>query len=121
IVPVEVSVGRKRVLVEKDDHLFPSTTAEGLAALQPAFGPESFVTAGNASGIVDGAAALVVTTAERARAAGKAPMGFVRGHASVGVDPATMGIGPAPAIRKALERAGVGLDRIGLFEINEAF
>jgi acetyl-CoA acyltransferase 2 len=121
IVPVEVLVGRRKVTVDRDDHLFPNTTAEGLAALQPAFGPDSFVTAGNASGIVDGAAALIVTTAERARAAGKAAMGHVRAHASVGVDPTTMGIGPAPAIRRALERAGVALDQVGLFEINEAF
>ncbi len=121
IVPVEVKAGRKTVIVEKDDHLFPNTTAEGLAKLPPAFGPESFVTAGNASGIVDGAAAVVVTTAANAKAAGKKPLAYVRAHASVGVDPATMGIGPAPAIRKALERAGVALDAVDLFEINEAF
>jgi acetyl-CoA acyltransferase 2 len=121
IVPVEVKVGRKTVTVDKDDHLFPSTTAEGLAKLPPAFGPESFVTAGNASGIVDGAAAVVVTTAERARAAGVKPLGYVRAWASVGVDPKTMGIGPAPAIRKAVERAGIRVEDLGLFEINEAF
>jgi len=121
IVPVEVKAGRNTVVVDKDDHLFPSTTAEGLAKLRPAFGPESFVTAGNASGIVDGAAALIVTTADRAQAAGKQPMGFVRAHASVGVDPSTMGIGPAPSIRRACERAGIALDQIELFEINEAF
>ena len=121
IVPVEVKLGKKTVLVELDDHLFPNTTPEGLAKLPPAFGPESFVTAGNASGIVDGAAAVVVTTAERARAAGRAPLGGVRGYASVGVDPSTMGIGPAPAIRKAAERAGVAVEDIDVFEINEAF
>ena len=121
IVPVEVKVGRKTVIVDKDDHLFPNTTAEGLAKLPPAFGPESFVTAGNASGIVDGAAALIVTTAANARAAGKKPLAFVRAHASVGVDPSIMGIGPAPAIRRALEKAGLALDAVDLFEINEAF
>jgi acetyl-CoA acyltransferase 2 len=121
IVAVEVKQGKKSALVEKDDHLFPSTTLEGLAKLPPAFGPESFVTAGNASGIVDGAAALVVTTADRAKAAGKTPLAYVRAHASVGVDPDVMGIGPAPAIRKALERAGLPLDQVDLFEINEAF
>ena len=120
-VPVTVTQGKKTVVVDKDDHLFPSTTVEGLARLNPAFGPESFVTAGNASGVVDGAAAMVVTTAERARAAGKAPLGFVRDWASVGVDPEIMGFGPAPAIRKVLERAGLTLDQIDLFEINEAF
>jgi acetyl-CoA acetyltransferase family protein len=120
-VPVEVVQGRKTVTVEKDDHLFPGTSIEKLAALPPAFGPESFVTAGNASGVVDGAAAVVVTSADRAKAAGRTPLGTVRGWASVGVEPSTMGIGPAPAIRKVLERAGLGLERVDLFEINEAF
>jgi acetyl-CoA acetyltransferase family protein len=121
IVAVEVKQGKKSAMVEKDDHLFPSTTLEGLAKLPPAFGPESFVTAGNASGIVDGAAAVVVTSADNAKATGKKPLGFVRAYASVGVDPDTMGIGPAPAIRKALERAGMKIDQLDLFEINEAF
>jgi acetyl-CoA acetyltransferase family protein len=121
IVPVEVKQGKKSAMVEKDDHLFPSTTIEGLSKLPPAFGPESFVTAGNASGIVDGAAAVVVTSAESAKAAGKKPLGYVRAFASVGVDPDIMGFGPAPAIRKALERAGMKLDQLDLFEINEAF
>ena len=120
-VPVTVQQGKKTTVVEKDDHLFPATTLEGLAKLPPAFGPESFVTAGNASGIVDGAAALVVTEAGRARAAGKAPLGFVREWASVGVDPSIMGLGPAPAIRKALARAGLAIGDVDLFEINEAF
>jgi acetyl-CoA acyltransferase 2 len=120
-VPVTVTQGRKTLVVDKDDHLFPSTTLEGLSKLNPAFGPESFVTAGNASGIVDGAAAVVVTTADLARAAGKTPMGLVRAWASVGVDPEIMGFGPAPAIRKVLERSGLALSDIDLFEINEAF
>ncbi len=121
IVPVDVAMGKKTTRVEKDDHLFPGTTLEGLAKLPPAFGPESFVTAGNASGIVDGAAAVVVTSTERAKAAGKKALGHVRAWASVGVDPDVMGIGPAPSIRKALERAGLKLDQVDLFEINEAF
>ena len=121
IVPVEVKQGKKSVTVEHDDHLFPNTTLEGLAKLPPAFGPESFVTAGNASGIVDGAAAVVVTSAALARAAGKKPLSVIRGHASVGVEPETMGIGPVPAIRKACERAGIKVEDIDLFEINEAF
>jgi acetyl-CoA acetyltransferase family protein len=120
-VPVEVKLGKKSAVVELDDHLFPSTSIEKLAGLPAAFGPESFVTAGNASGVVDGAAALVVTTAERAAAAGRAPLGFVRGWASVGVEPDLMGIGPAPAIRAVLDRAGLKLEQIDLFEINEAF
>jgi acetyl-CoA acetyltransferase family protein len=121
IVPVEVKGSRASKVVDKDDHLFPSTTLEGLAKLPPAFGPESFVTAGNASGIVDGAAAVVVTSLADAKAAGKQAMGVIRGYASVGVDPDTMGIGPAPAIRKAAERAGIKVEAIDLFEINEAF
>src|SRR5262252_1410616 len=120
-IPVTVTQGKKSVVVDKDDHLFPSTTLEGLSKLPPAFGPESGVTAGNASGIVDGAAAVVVTTVENAKSAGKKPLGHVRAYASVGVDPDIMGFGPAPAIRKALERAGMKLDQIDLFEINEAF
>ncbi len=121
IVPVQVQQGKKTVTVDRDDHLFPSTTLEGLAKLPPAFGPESFVTAGNASGIVDGAAAVVVTTAERARAKGLKPLGVLRAYASVGVEPDTMGFGPVPAIRKAAERAGIRVQDIELFEINEAF
>jgi len=121
IVPVEVKQGKKSVMVDKDDHLFPNSTIEGLAKLAPAFGPESFVTAGNASGIVDGAAAVVVTSADRAKALGKKPLGVVRGYASVGVPPEIMGIGPAPAIQKACERAGIKIEDLDLIEINEAF
>jgi acetyl-CoA acetyltransferase family protein len=121
VVPVEVTVGKKVFKVDKDDHLFPGTSLEKLAQLPPAFGPESMVTAGNASGVVDGAAALVVTTADEARAVGRTPLGMVRGWAAVGVDPSIMGIGPAPAIRRVLERTGMKLDAIDLFEINEAF
>ncbi len=121
IVPVEVKAGRKSAIVDKDDHLFPSTRIEKLAALPAAFGPESMVTAGNASGVVDGAAALVVTTAGNAKQAGKKPLGYVRGWSYVGVDPSTMGFGPAPAIRRVLQTSGLALDRIDLFEINEAF
>jgi acetyl-CoA acetyltransferase family protein len=120
-VPVEVKSGKKSSIVELDDHLFPSTSMEKLAALPSAFGPESTVTAGNASGVVDGAAAVVVTTADRAKAAGRKPLGLVRGWASVGVPPEIMGIGPAPAIRAVLEKSGLKLDQVDLFEINEAF
>jgi acetyl-CoA acyltransferase 2 len=121
IVPVEVKAGRKTVTVDKDDHLFPDTTLEKLAGLPGAFGPESMVTAGNASGIVDGAAAVVVTTADRARAANKTPLGFVRAWGYAGVEPRIMGYGPVPAIQHALERAGMRVDQVDLFEINEAF
>jgi len=120
-IAVEVKAGKKTTMVELDDHLFPSTSIEKLAALPAAFGPESMVTAGNASGVVDGAAAVVVTSAPNAKAAGKTPLGTVRAWASVGVDPSIMGFGPSPAIRKTLERAGLALDKVDLFEINEAF
>ena len=121
IVPVEVKAGKKSALVEKDDHLFPGTSIERLAALPAAFGPDSMVTAGNASGVVDGGAAVVVTTAANAKAEGKKALGYVRGWSYVGVDPDIMGFGPAPAIRKVLERTGLKLDQVDLFEINEAF
>ena len=121
ITPVEVKMGKKSALVEKDDHLFPATSIDKLASLPGAFGPESMVTAGNASGIVDGAAAVVMTTAEHAKAAGKKPIAIVRGWSYVGLDPSLMGFGPAPAIRKVLERTGLTLEQIDLFEINEAF
>ena len=121
IVPVEVKQGKKSAMVEKDDHLFPGTSIERLAALPAAFGPDSMVSAGNASGVVDGGAAMVVTTAAHAAKEGKKPMGFVRNWSYVGVDPDIMGFGPAPAIRKVLERSGLKLGDIDLFEINEAF
>jgi len=121
IVPVEVKQGKKSAMVEKDDHLFPGTSIERLAALPGAFGPDSMVSAGNASGVVDGGAALVVTTAAHAAKEGRKPMGFVRNWSYVGVDPDIMGFGPAPAIRKVLERSGLKLGDIDLFEINEAF
>ena len=121
VVPVEVKLGKKTALVEKDDHLFPGTSIDRLAALPPAFGPESMVTAGNASGIVDGAAAVVMTTGAHAQKEGKKPIAFVRGWSYVGVDPSVMGFGPAPAIRKVLACAGMKLDQVDLFEINEAF
>ncbi|MEO5987906.1 MAG: thiolase family protein [Candidatus Eisenbacteria bacterium] len=121
IVPVEVKQGKKLMMVEKDDHLFPGTTIERLASLPGAFGPDSMVSAGNASGVVDGGAAMVVTTVANAAKEGKTAMGFVRNWSYVGVDPDVMGFGPAPAIRKVLERAGMKLEQIDLFEINEAF
>jgi acetyl-CoA acetyltransferase family protein len=121
IVPVEVKAGKRSTLVEKDDHLFPSTDIGKLAALPGAFGPDSMVTAGNASGIVDGGAAVIMTTADHAKAAKRSPIAYVRGWSYVGVDPSLMGFGPAPAIRKVLERAGMKLEQVDLFEINEAF
>ena len=121
VVPVEVKAGRKTVRVEKDDHLRPDSTLEGLAALPPSFGKDGGVTAGNASGIVDGAAAVIVTTSRQAKAKGRRPLGRLVSWAVVGVDPELMGIGPAPAARAALAKAGLKPEDIGLWEINEAF
>ena len=120
IVPV-TPPGREAKPVEKDDHCFEGATLEGLAKLPPAFGKESFVTAGNASGIVDGAAALIVTSARHAEKRDLKPLGRVVSWASVGVDPDQMGIGPVPATRAALKQAGLAVEDVDLFEINEAF
>jgi acetyl-CoA acetyltransferase family protein len=103
---------------EKDDHLRPDTTLEVLAKLKPAFGKEGFVTAGNASGIVDGGAAVVVTRPDRAKAK---PLGRIVSWGIAGVRPEIMGIGPVPATKIALEKAGLNLQDIDLVEVNEAF
>ena len=121
IVPVEVSAGRGTVLVEQDDHVRIGTDMDQLAKLPTAFSQDGSVTAGNASGIVDGAAALVVASEEVLRTLGREPLARVAAWAVVGVEPAEMGIGPAPAIRKLLAKAGLGLGDVDLFEINEAF
>ena len=106
---------------EMDEYPRPSTTLERLGTLQPAFKKDGTVTAGNASGINDGASALVVTTLERARQLGARPLARILAHATVGVDPVIMGMGPVPAVRKALERARLGIRDVDLFELNEAF
>jgi len=121
VVPVEVVAGHKTTVVEKDDHLRPDTTLEALAALSPSFGKGGMVTAGNASGIVDGAAAVVVTTTQRAREKGMRPLARLVSWGVVGVEPELMGLGPAPAARRALEKAGLKKEQIDLWEINEAF
>jgi acetyl-CoA C-acetyltransferase len=104
-----------------DEHPRPQTSAEALASLRPAFREGGTVTAGNASGINDGAAALVLASEERARALGAEPLGTFVGSAAAGVDPRVMGIGPVPAVRKLLERTGVSVEEIDLVELNEAF
>ena len=121
VVGVDVKSGRKSVRVEKDDHLRPDTTIEALAKLPPSFGKDGQVTAGNASGIVDGAAAVVVTTAANAERKGRKPLGRLLSWGVVGCEPDLMGLGPAPAARIALERAGLSREDIDLWEINEAF
>jgi 3-oxoadipyl-CoA thiolase len=108
--------------VERDEHPRPDTNAEKLAALRPAFRTNGgTVTAGNSSGINDGAAALVIASDERARKLGIEPLGEFVGNAVAGVDPRVMGIGPIPAVRKLLERTGVGVNDVDLVELNEAF
>jgi 3-oxoadipyl-CoA thiolase len=105
----------------RDEHPRPDTSAENLAALKPAFRSEGSVTAGNSSGINDGAAALVIASEERARELSAEPLGAFVASAVAGVDPRVMGIGPVPAVRKLLERAGVKAANLDLVELNEAF
>ena len=107
--------------VARDEHPRPDTSLEKLAALKPAFRPDGTVTAGNSSGINDGAAALVVASAEKAAELGIEPLGRFVASAVAGVDPRVMGIGPIPAVRKLLTRAGVGVGELDLVELNEAF
>ena len=121
IVPVVVPGKKGETRVDTDEHPRPGTTAESLARLKPAFKKDGTVTAGNASGLNDGAAALVVAGAERARRLGLTPMARIVAYASAAVDPKVMGIGPVPAVRKALEKASLGSEAIDLFELNEAF
>jgi acetyl-CoA acetyltransferase family protein len=121
VVPVEVKGRKGSTFIDRDDHLRPETTLEGLAKLPPAFSKEGTVTAGNASGIVDGAAAIVLASAEAVRARGLTPLARLSAWAVVGVDPSLMGMGPVPAIRKLLAGAGLAVGEIDLFEINEAF
>lgn len=122
VVPVEVPQRKgPPVLVEKDEHIRPDTTVEKLAALRPAFKPDGTVTAGNASGINDGAAAVVVMSRRRAESLGRKPLASIRTYASAGVEPRITGMGPVPAVRKALAKAGLELKDIDLIEANEAF
>jgi acetyl-CoA C-acetyltransferase len=122
IVPVPVPQKKgDPVLVDTDEYPRPGTTAQTLSALKPAFKKEGSVTAGNASGINDGAAATVVTTMKKARAIGAKPLARILSYVSTGVDPKIMGIGPVPAVRKVLERAGLTIGDVDLFELNEAF
>ncbi len=121
VVPVEVKTRKGVTVVDKDDHLRPDTTLDGLAKLPPAFSKDGSVTAGNASGIVDGGAALILASARAVKDKSLTPLARLVAWAAVGVEPAYMGMGPAPATRKALGRAGLTLDQIDLVEVNEAF
>ncbi|HEX6537593.1 MAG TPA: acetyl-CoA C-acetyltransferase [Candidatus Dormibacteraeota bacterium] len=121
IVPVPVQRKKEQVLVDTDEHPRAGTTVESLSGLRPAFAKDGSVTAGNASGINDGGAAVVVMSTQRAAAGSATPLARIRGYASAGVPPRIMGMGPVPAVRLALQRAGVDLKDIDLFELNEAF
>jgi acetyl-CoA acetyltransferase family protein len=121
IAPVEVKQGRKCVLVGEDDHRRPETTMETLEKLPPSFKKDGIVTAGNASGIVDGAAAVVLTREKAAKERGLKPLGRILSWAVAGVDPSIMGIGPVPSTRKALRLAGMKLEQMDRVEVNEAF
>jgi acetyl-CoA acyltransferase 2 len=122
VAPVEVPLGRsKSMSFQHDDHFFPSCTLEGLSKLRPAFAKDGFVTAGNASGLVDGAAALVVAGENTVASGHPDPLARIVAHAVVGVEPSRMGIGPVPAIKAVLEQAKLSLNQVDRFEINEAF
>src|SRR6202453_2543314 len=121
LVPVEVKQGKKTVVVSEDDHRRPDTTMEILEKLPPSFKKDGIVTAGNASGIVDGAAAVVVTREKVAKDRGLKPIGGVGWWATAGVDPSIMGIGPVPSSQRALKLAGLTLEQMDRVEVNEAF
>jgi acetyl-CoA acetyltransferase family protein len=121
VTPVEIKSRKGVTVVDQDDHLRPDTTMEGLSRLPTAFSKDGTVTAGNASGIVDGGAALILASGKAVKDKGLKPAARLVSWAAVGVDPAYMGMGPAPSTRKALERAGLTLDQIDLIEVNEAF
>jgi len=121
VVPVEITGRKGTTLVERDDHLRADTTLDSLARLSAAFSKDGSVTAGNASGIVDGAAALVLASPEAVERHGLTPLARLSAWSVVGVEPSMMGMGPAPAIRKLLDRVSMSLADVDLFEINEAF
>lgn len=122
IVPVEIPQRKgDPIIFDADEFVRPGTTVEKLSALRPAFKKDGTVTAGNASGINDGAAAVVVMSKKKAEELGIKPLASIVANAAVGVDPAIMGIGPAEAVRKALKKADLTLDQIDLIEANEAF
>ena len=121
VVPVEIKSRKGVDVVFRDDHMRPETTADVLAKLPAAFKKDGCVTAGNASGIVDGGAALILASRQACDRYGLNPLGRLVDWASVGVDPSYMGMGPAPATRAVLERTGLTLDDLDLIEVNEAF
>jgi acetyl-CoA acetyltransferase family protein len=121
IAPVEIKTRKGVEVFAADDHMRPDSTLEGLAKLSAAFSKNGCVTAGNASGIVDGAAALLLASERAVKTHGLKPLGRLTHWATVGVEPSLMGMGPAPATRRVLEKAGLSLNDIDLIEVNEAF
>jgi acetyl-CoA C-acetyltransferase len=121
ITPVEITTRRGVTTFDTDEHVRPDTTAEALAKLRPVFDPNGSVTAGNASGINDAAAAVVLMERGQAEARGLTPLGRLVAYGFAGVEPKYMGIGPVPAVRRALERAGLGVADMDVIELNEAF
>lgn len=121
IVPVRIAHKKGETVVEQDEHLRPETTLEALARLKPVNGADKTVTAGNASGVNDGAAALILASAEAVKKHGLTPRARVLGMASAGVAPRVMGIGPVPAVRKLTERLGIAVSDFDVIELNEAF
>jgi acetyl-CoA acetyltransferase family protein len=121
IAPVTIKGRKADTLIDKDEHPRPETTLDGLGKLRTPFREPGTVTAGNASGVNDGAAALIIASAEGARRHGLTPRARIVAMATAGVPPRVMGIGPAPAVRKLLEKTGVALDEIDVIELNEAF
>jgi acetyl-CoA acyltransferase 2 len=121
LAPVTLSTRKGSHVVDRDEHPRPATTLDALEALPPVFKKDGLVTAGNASGICDGAGALVLVDADYGRAHGLKPLARVKQWATAGVEPEYMGLGPVPAIRGVLQRAGLGLKDIDLLDVNEAF
>ena len=121
VVPVPVKVKRDTVDFIRDEHVRPDASLESMARLKPVFKPDGTVTAGNASGMNDAAAAVVLMSKQRAEETGAPVRARILSYAYCGVDPKTMGIGPVPAVKKALDKAGLTLDDVGVIELNEAF
>jgi acetyl-CoA C-acetyltransferase len=121
IMPVQIPGRKGTVTVGTDEHIRPGVTTDDLAKLRPSFATDGTVTPGNASGINDAAAAVVIASAEFAGGRGLSPLGRLVAYSHAGVEPRVMGMGPVPAVRKVLDRAGLKLDEIDLFEVNEAF
>uniref|UniRef100_UPI00404892AD acetyl-CoA C-acyltransferase n=1 Tax=Rheinheimera sp. TaxID=1869214 RepID=UPI00404892AD len=121
IVPLTVQVGRHEVQFNRDEHIRADTTAESLAKLKPAFKADGIVTAGNASGLNDGAAAMLLTSRFEAEKRGLRPQARMLGYAFAGVEPGVMGLGPIPAVQRVLEQTGLTVADIDVIESNEAF